>query len=158
MHQTNNENTFMRRSSPNFSDDGNSESAMTTLPLSDKKHHQQLNYKMHQSSGKSSAAAYQQMINDTASTQLTGRNTFAFWTIVIIIFILAVGNLILTMTIIGVLRLGKGMEHLELVPEADTIKFFGITDLDRICKKDGILEGFSDVPVTITGMLCRTCF
>lgn len=149
MNQSNKENTFMRRQSPNFSDDGNSESAMTTLPLSDKKQQQ---HKM--GSGKSSAATYQQMINESISnTQFIGqRNTFAFWTIVIIIFILAVGNLILTMTIIGVLRLGKGMEHLELVPEAESIKFFGIADLDRVYKKDGIIEGFTDVPVTITGM------
>lgn len=37
------------------------------------------------------------------------------------------------------------------MPEADSIKFFGSTDLDRIYKKDGIIEGFSDVPLTITG-------
>lgn len=38
-----------------------------------------------------------------------------------------------------------------MVPEADSIKFFGSADLDRIYKKDGIIEGFSDIPLTITG-------
>lgn len=38
-----------------------------------------------------------------------------------------------------------------MVPEADSIKFYGSTDLDRIYKKDGLIEGFADVPLTITG-------
>lgn len=143
MKQASNENVFMRRISPNFSEDGNSESAMTTLPMTEKR------IQNHSSDNK--GAAYQMMINDAiANTHLTGRNTFAFWTIVSIIFILTVGNLILTITIIGVLRLGKGMEYLELVPEADSVKFYGETDLDRIYKKDGIIEGFADMPVTVT--------
>ena len=86
---------------------------------------------------------------------MSGRNTFAFWTIVWLIFVLTIGNLVLTFTIIGVLHLGKGMEFLELVPEMESIKFFGSTDLDRIYKKDGIIEGFSDVPMTITGNFKR---
>ncbi len=94
------------------------------------------------------------MIYDNKSTDDTGsngRNTFAFWLIVSIIFIMTIGNLILTMTIIGVLRLGKGMEFMEMVPEAETIKFFGVTDFDRLYKKDGVIEGFADVPMNITG-------
>lgn len=149
MKQLQNENsTFIRRPSPNFSEDGNSESAMTTLPIGDKSHQQPSNYGL--DLGGKGGNAYQ-MMSTEVDTQLTGRNTFAFWTIVTIIFVLTIGNLVLTMTIIGVLRLGRGMEHLELVPEADSIKFYGITDLDRVYKKDGLIEGFSDVPVTITG-------
>lgn len=48
------------------------------------------------------------------SEPMTGRHTFAFWTIVWLIFVLTVGNLILTLTIIGVLRLGRGMQYLEV--------------------------------------------
>lgn len=51
---------------------------------------------------------------DGANKTMTGRNTFAFWTIVWLIFVLAVGNLCLTLTIFGVLRLGKGMEFMEV--------------------------------------------
>lgn len=122
-----------------FTDDLNSESAVATLP--DHKNNRR-------------------MIYDNKSTNNsvpTGRNTFAFWVIVSIIFIMTIGNLILTMTIIGVLRLGKGMEFMEMVPEAETIKFFGVTDFDRLYKKDGVIEGFADVPMNITGyvVLCR---
>lgn len=38
-----------------------------------------------------------------------------------------------------------------MVPEADSVKFFGSTDLDHIYKKDGLIEGFADVPMSITG-------
>lgn len=81
-----------------------------------------------------------------------GRNTFAFWVLIIMLFALTLANLALTMTIISVLRFGRGMEYMELVPEANSIKFFGgDVDLDRIQKRDGLLEGFADVPVTISG-------
>lgn len=83
-------------------------------------------------------------------TGLRGRKTFAFWTLVSLLFILAVGNLILTMTILGVLKLGKGMQSLELVPEEYAIKFFGNTDLGHLYKRDGKIEGFHDEPVDIT--------
>lgn len=80
----------------------------------------------------------------------TGRNTFAFWVLIIMLFALTLANLALTMTIIGVLRFGRGMEYMELVPEANSVKFWDV-DLDRIQKRDGILEGFADVPMTIEG-------
>lgn len=150
--------TYIRRQSPTYSDDGQSDSAMTTtLPIGDRKTTTTAaggNYsKMPASSSYRAAVADGTMdADDGFGGALTGRNTFAFWTIVCIIFVLTVGNLTLTMSIIGVLRLGKGMEHLELVPEAESIKFFGVTDLDRVYKRDGMLEGFSDVPMVVTGL------
>lgn len=51
---------------------------------------------------------------EVANRTMAGRNTFAFWTIVWLIFVLAVGNLCLTLTIFGVLRIGKGMDFLEV--------------------------------------------
>lgn len=59
---------------------------------------------------------------DGSNKSMTGRNTFAFWTIVWLIFVLAVGNLCLTLTIFGVLRLGKGMEFMEV--RLDTTQLF----------------------------------
>ncbi|XP_017772397.1 PREDICTED: beta-sarcoglycan [Nicrophorus vespilloides] len=84
-------------------------------------------------------------------TGLRGRKTFAFWTLVGLLFVLAIGNLTLTMTILGVLRLGQGMQSLELVPEQSAIKLFGNADLNDIYKRDGRIEGFKDYPVDITG-------
>ncbi|XP_031616835.1 uncharacterized protein LOC116336824 [Contarinia nasturtii] len=87
--------------------------------------------------------------NDTL--KMSNRNTLAFWIIVWLISILTIGNLLLTLTIFGVLKLGKGMEYLELVPESGAIKFFQSIDLDKVTKKDGKIEGFYDIPVTVTG-------
>ncbi|KAE8738743.1 hypothetical protein FOCC_FOCC015753 [Frankliniella occidentalis] len=84
-------------------------------------------------------------------TGLRGRKTYAFWTLIMLLFFMAIGNLMLTFTILGVLRLGQGMESLELVPEASLIKFFGAIDLDKIYKRDGKLEGFHDAPLELTG-------
>lgn len=91
---------------------------------------------------------HEQYLNKTG---LRGRKTFAFWTLVFLLFILAIGNLILTFVILGVLKLGQGMESLELIPEAAALKFLGETDLGNIYKRDGKLEGFFDVPVEIIG-------
>lgn len=171
MHSTHDDGQFIRHASPTASDDGNSDSAMTTLPIGERKLNSDydpdelhsINDDM-QPMSSSINGDYAKMMTSplefgmpttishgVAYEKLTGRNSFAFWTIVTIMFVLALGNLALTMTIIGVLRMGRGMEYMELVPEADTIKFFGVTDLDRILKRDGRIEGFGDVPVSITG-------
>lgn len=115
--------------------------------------------------------------------KLSNRNTLAFWIIVWLIGVLTIGNLALTLTIYGVLRLGRGMEYLEvrfkclfqyiiplilsnvfmiyyglfsvqLVPESDAVKFFESIDMDKIDKKNGLIEGFFNRPVIITGNIC----
>jgi len=77
--------------------------------------------------------------------------TFLFWTLIVFIFILAIGNLILTLVILGVLRLGQGMQSLELLSEENLIKFYGTADLGVIYQKTGHIDGFSDIPLEITG-------
>ncbi|KAF5286818.1 hypothetical protein FQA39_LY00351 [Lamprigera yunnana] len=86
---------------------------------------------------------------DLEKVGLQGRKTFAFWTLVFLLFILAFGNLILTVVILGVLRLGQGMQSLELISKEDVLKFMGETDLGNIYKRDGKIEGFSNIPVEI---------
>ncbi|CAH2062156.1 unnamed protein product, partial [Iphiclides podalirius] len=88
--------------------------------------------------------------NDVTKSMQRGRKTFAFWTFVCLLFVLAIGNLVLTFTILAVLRLGYGMESMEFLPEHDAIKFLGATDLDHVYKRDGLLSGFQDVPMTIS--------
>lgn len=162
---------FIRHASPTASDDANSDSAMTTLPIGERKLNSDYDpdelYSMTADDMLPNATAdgdYSKRLSDfgaqsmltanhaMACEKLSGRNSFAFWTIVAIMFVLALGNLALTMTIVGVLRVGRGMQHMELVPEAETIKFNGVIDLDRIVKRDGRIEGFGDVPVSITGI------
>lgn len=45
---------------------------------------------------------------DNIKPEMRGRKTFAFWTLLILLFLLVIGNLALTITIIGVLKLGQG--------------------------------------------------
>lgn len=151
------ENSFIRGPSPSFSDDATSENAMSsTLPLgmAEADHLQSnsdnlLNGKYN--SVYATAPDYSESSLQMRSLK-QGRNTFAFWTVVALLLVLTVGNLILTLTIIGVLRLGKGIQGMELIPEEELIKFYGTTDLDRVYSKIiGQIDGFADVPVTITG-------
>lgn len=161
-----NDGLFVRQASPNVSDDGNSDSAMTTLPIGERKRNSDFDPDELQSiiddvmpvdATNGGAGDYRKIICDdfggrfVDSKMPSQRNTFACWAIVTIMTVLALGNLALTMTIIGVLRLGKGMQYMEFVPEANAIKFTGVTDLDRVYKRDGRIEGFEDVPVSITG-------
>lgn len=44
-----------------------------------------------------------------------GESTF-FWGLVVVLLLLASGNLLLTFFAMGVLRLGYGMESIELLP------------------------------------------
>ncbi|CAH0599378.1 unnamed protein product [Chrysodeixis includens] len=88
--------------------------------------------------------------NDVTKSVYKGRQTFAFWTLVCLLFILAIGNLILTFTILAVLRLGQGMESMEFLPEHNAVKFFGDTDFEHLYKKDGLIESFRDTPMSIT--------
>lgn len=54
------------------------------------------------------------MTDSNDDLKMSNRNTLAFWIIVWLIGVLTIGNLVLTLTIYGVLRFGKGMEYLEV--------------------------------------------
>lgn len=87
------------------------------------------------------------------------KNSFAFWIVIILLFSLALGNLCLTLTITGILKIYKGMENIELIQGEETSKFYGNIDFDRIYKRDGKLEGFHEEPMEITGNYYLTvCF
>ncbi|KAH1021577.1 hypothetical protein HUJ04_011073 [Dendroctonus ponderosae] len=81
---------------------------------------------------------------------IRGRKTFAFWTLVVLLFILAVGNLILTVTMVGVLRIGNGIQSIECLPGDNAIKLFGNVDLGRIFKQNGIMKGFEEENMDIS--------
>ncbi|XP_058823739.1 uncharacterized protein LOC131684677 [Topomyia yanbarensis] len=89
---------------------------------------------------------------DLAKCQMYNeKNSFAFWIVIILLFSLALGNLCLTLTITGILKIYKGMENIEVVQSDEAVKFFGNVDFDRIYKRDGKLEGFHEEPMEITG-------
>ncbi|XP_052835931.1 beta-sarcoglycan [Drosophila gunungcola] len=147
------ENTFIRGPSPSYSDDANSENALSvTLPIGGVV--PDLDF-CRDDSKTDTADYFDEKYNSDSCSRLhpghQGRNTFAFWTIVTLLLVLTVGNLVLTLTIVGVLRLGKGVQGMEVIPEEDVVKFYGSTDLERVQTNSiGQIHGFSDVPVTIS--------
>lgn len=74
-----------------------------------------------------------------------------FWSLIVVMFVIVIGNLILTLSIISLFKIGFGMEAFELVPEAKTVKFFGETDFKSVFKKDGYIESFRDDPLKVEG-------
>ncbi|XP_032577190.1 uncharacterized protein LOC6606669 [Drosophila sechellia] len=147
------ENTFIRGPSPSYSDDANSENALSvTLPIGGVVPDLEF---CRDDSKTDTGDYFDEKYNSDSCSRLhpghQGRNTFAFWTIVVLLLVLTVGNLLLTLTIVGVLRLGKGVQGMEVIPEVDVVKFYGITDLERVQTNSiGQIHGFSDVPVTIS--------
>ncbi|EDW28078.1 GL27177 [Drosophila persimilis] len=147
------ENTFFRGPSPSYSDDANSENALSlTLPIGAAAEENDF---CHDDSKTDPVDYFDEKFDSDSCSRLHpgqhGRNSFAFWTVVIILLALTVGNLILTLTIVGVLRLGKGVHGMELIPEVDVVKFYGSTELERLQTNSiGQVHGFTDVPVTIS--------
>lgn len=80
---------------------------------------------------------------------LNDAGSLFFWGLIVLLFVLVIGNFILTLTIISFFKIGMGMESIKLIPELKTIKFYGITDFNKIYKKDGIIESYRDSPVVI---------
>uniref|UniRef100_A0A182QXW7 Beta-sarcoglycan n=1 Tax=Anopheles farauti TaxID=69004 RepID=A0A182QXW7_9DIPT len=79
------------------------------------------------------------------------KSSFAFWIVLVLLFCLALGNLCLTLSITAILRIYRGMDNIELIQDADAVKFYGNIDFDRVYKQDGLLESFYDEPLEITG-------
>ncbi|CAO1389424.1 unnamed protein product [Diamesa serratosioi] len=77
--------------------------------------------------------------------------TVLFWGFIVLLFVLVVGNFVLTLTIISFFKIGMGMESIKLNMESRTIKFFGSTDFNKVYKKDGLIDGFRDTPTLIQG-------
>jgi beta-sarcoglycan len=91
--------------------------------------------------------------NRCISLTLNDPTSLFFWALLTILFVLVIGNFILTLSIISFFKIGLGMESIEIVPEARMIKFFGSADFNKVYKKDGLIESFKDVPMSIEGEL-----
>lgn len=81
------------------------------------------------------------------------RQSYAFLTIIVVLLILSVGNLLLTLIIMGVLNFGKGIYGMEIIPEENVIKFSHNTDLERIyIKSYEKFDSFNQESMTIAGI------
>lgn len=89
--------------------------------------------------------------NKCSDLNLNDSGSIFFWGLITLLFLLVIGNFILTMTIISFFKIGMGMESIKLIPEMKAIKFYGIADFNKIYKKDGVVESFRESPMTIEG-------
>lgn len=87
--------------------------------------------------------------NKCSDLNLNDSGSLFFWGLIILLFILVIGNFILTLSIISFFKIGMGMDAIKLIPELKMIKFYGSADFNRIYKKDGLIESFRDSPIVI---------
>ncbi|CAG0924092.1 unnamed protein product [Notodromas monacha] len=85
-----------------------------------------------------------------------GRRAYLFWIVVVLLLLLALGNLATTVFIFGVLRLSNGMKNMEFVVlndadggERRVIRFHGDVDLGNVVKQDGLIEAFGDESISL---------
>lgn len=71
------------------------------------------------------------------------RGTCIFWIIVYLLFAVCVCNVALTIYLISVFEIGKGMRFIEVVDDK-IMNFYGDVDLGLLTKFDGLIEGFTD--------------
>lgn len=86
-----------------------------------------------------------------SESSTSGHKIYAFWALVVVLCILAWGNMILTIVIFRVLHLGQGMESMEFIPDHGIIKFYGEAIFEKLFKPDGQIKGFDNSPFEITG-------
>ncbi|CAN7937689.1 unnamed protein product [Ixodes hexagonus] len=84
-------------------------------------------------------------------TGLRGRKALLFYGLVVGLFIVSLANLAVTMMLVGVLRIGYGMESLEFLPGAQLVRFLNNADLGSVILHKGVLGAFKDSDLTFTG-------
>ncbi|XP_014612054.1 PREDICTED: uncharacterized protein LOC106791144 [Polistes canadensis] len=80
----------------------------------------------------------------------SSRKRYCLWTITFFLAIIGLCNLFLSITIIAVLRISQGMEAMEMIPDENLVKFYGRTDLDKLCLQSGVCQSYGDEPMEIS--------
>lgn len=68
----------------------------------------------------------------TKDTSEPAKRRYCLWTMILVLGAIGLCNLLISIAIITVLRIGRGMESIELIPSENLIKFLGRTDLDNV--------------------------
>ncbi|XKL59338.1 hypothetical protein PGB90_000354 [Kerria lacca] len=80
------------------------------------------------------------------------QKTYIFWILIYMVFFIAAVNFIILVIMMNVLRIGLGLESIEIVSAEKLIKFYGNADFDYIVYKNGKLKGFNNHPIEINGI------
>ncbi|XP_037090861.1 LOW QUALITY PROTEIN: beta-sarcoglycan-like [Pollicipes pollicipes] len=87
---------------------------------------------------------------DDVPEATSGGRSYAFWLLVAVVLLVAIFNLLITLTLISVLRISVGMESVQVVKGGMVLP--GTVDMDRLYKPDGSFLGFADDPMSINGV------
>ncbi|CAK9824497.1 SGCB [Anthophora retusa] len=88
----------------------------------------------------------------SASNEKSTKRRYCLWTLTFILAILGLCNLLLNIIVIAVLRISQGMEAMEVIPDENLVKFYGKTDLDRVCLQSGVCQSYGDESMEIAGV------
>ncbi|XP_047350529.1 uncharacterized protein LOC124949483 [Vespa velutina] len=119
-------------------------------PLIRKSVHQNSNSSLRISSENVNATTIVTSRGSTPIGEKSTRKRYCLWTLTFFLAIIGLCNLFLSITIIAVLRISQGMESMEMIPEENLVKFYGRTDLDRICLQSGVCQSYGDEPMEIS--------
>lgn len=72
--------------------------------------------------------------NMPSTGEKSTKRRYCLWTLTLILAIIGLCNLFLNIAVIAVLRISQGMEAMEVIPDENLVKFYGRTDLDKVCK------------------------
>ncbi|KAH7969572.1 hypothetical protein HPB52_019722 [Rhipicephalus sanguineus] len=89
--------------------------------------------------------------NSLHKTGLRGRKAFLFYGLVVGLFVVSLANLAVTVMLLGVLRIGYGMESLEFLPSGQLLRFLNNADLGTVIPHKGVIGGFKDTDLHIIG-------
>ncbi|KAH7955167.1 hypothetical protein HPB49_024973 [Dermacentor silvarum] len=89
--------------------------------------------------------------NSLHKTGLRGRKAFLFYGLVVGLFVVSLANLAVTVMLLGVLRIGYGMESLEFLPSGRLLRFLNNADLGTVVPHKGVIGGFKDTDLHIIG-------
>ncbi|XP_017799281.1 PREDICTED: uncharacterized protein LOC108580123 [Habropoda laboriosa] len=87
----------------------------------------------------------------SAFNEKSTKRRYCLWTLTFILAIIGLCNLLLNITVIAVLRISQGMEAMEVIPDENLVKFYGKTDLDRVCLQSGVCQSYGDESMEIAG-------
>lgn len=84
-------------------------------------------------------------------TGIRGRKKYTLYLVILILFIIALANILTTFILLGVLHLGYGMQSLEFMPPGWLIRFLQNADIKTVIPINGIVGGFKGEDLHIYG-------
>ncbi|XP_008549435.1 uncharacterized protein LOC103572568 [Microplitis demolitor] len=100
---------------------------------------------------KSPSRSVSQDLSSSSKSFDNDKKRYCLWALTLILAMIGFSNLLLSITIISVLRVSQGMESLEIISNENLVKFYGKTDLDRVCIDEGVCQGYGDEPMELSG-------